>query len=215
MAQSTIVKNHQLKELGKGLRANGVSQKNLDDFLKDNDKLTEFCTKLKGDSDGWFEKLQVAANTIGGRVHLIPKLTVDYARPHNDAAKAGGPQTESDSYVLKVANDYKSSETKAVDETIVLLRLTGYFHYMVGHWGLKNGLRLTTPHIPFAIGEQMPQLNREIGLDKMYVIETTGCLSQGHSLACFVNWHNTELKADLASQNILGGLPNPWYAFRK
>lgn len=216
MAQSSTVKNQQLKELGKFLRANGVSQKNLDDFLKDQNKVIDFYAQLKGDSDGWFEKLQVTANAMGARVHLITKLVVDYKQSHNDAAMAGGPQTPSNYNVLKVADKYQPSENKEITETIILLNWPkgGGSYQKAVEWGLQNGLRKTTPHVPFAIGKQFPKLNYDLGPNPMYVVETTGCAFVGNARACNVWWSGASRGSSLFWQSSFGDGVD-WFAFRK
>ena len=162
------------------------------------------------------ERLQVTANAIGGRVHLIPKITVDYTRSHNDAAMAGGPQTESNCNVLKVADKYLPSEDEVTDETIILLNWPegdGSYEKAV-LWGLQNGLRLTTPHVPFAIGEQKTKLNYELEQNRMYVIETTGCFFDDDANACDVRWGDADRESGLGWQGNFGN-EYDWFAFRK
>jgi hypothetical protein len=81
-------------------------------------------------------------------------------------------------------------------------------------WGLENALRLTTPHVPFAVGENKPRLNYDLGPNPMYVVETTGCTFRGDASACYVWWNDAERKSNLNWQGLFGG-DYGWFAFRK
>ncbi len=165
--------------------------------------------------DNWFEKLQAEAQKIGARVHLI-RLKVDYTKPHNESAMAGGPQTGSNYNVLKVADKYQPSENKVTEETIILFNwINGSGSYSKAiEWGLSNGLLKTTPHVPFAIGEQFPNLNYELGPNPMYVVETTGCSFGGDAYACCVSWGGAGRVSGLNWRSLFG-LVNVWFAFRR
>lgn len=155
----------------------------------------------------WFQNLQESAEVIGGQVYLISNLVVDYTRPLKEAAMAGGPQTPSDSGVLNWADNYQLFGNKA-EETIVLFswknsykkeegdpvfRSRGNYQEAV-EWGLLNGLLKTTPHVPFAIGEQMKNFDYKLGFKSMNVVETTGCTFEDTARACGVWWNHRELR---------------------
>lgn len=165
----------------------------------------------------WFENFQAKASKIGVRVHLI-KINVDCTRPYNELVWAGGPQTDSGSFVFKVADKYQLSEKKITDEVIVLLNwASGYEGYQTTvEWGLSNGLRKTTPYELFAIGEQLPDINYEIGPNPMFIIETTGCtFGDYQDFVCSVWWYNLNRKSDLCLQSCFTGHLGGWFAFRK
>jgi hypothetical protein len=166
-------------------------------------------------NDSWFQKLEASAEAIGARVYLI-KLVVDYTRSHNEAAMAGGPRTPSSYNVLKVASNYQPSENKVVEETIILFGWPkgGGSYQRAVEWGTSNKLSETTPHVPFAIGEQKPDLNYELGPNPMYVIETTGCLFEDNAQACSVSWYDASRESVLICQRHFGHNLS-WFAFRK
>ena len=209
------VTNRQGVQLADFAREEKVSREQFAQFLKDEQRRKKFFEEIRNGND-WFLKLQKSAEKIGGRVYLIPKLVVDYTRPHNEAAMAGGPQTGSNYNVLKVADKYQPSENKATEETIVLFNWPkgGGSYSKAIEWGLSNGLLRTTPHVSFAIGEQKLNLNYELGPNPMYVVETTGCSFEGHSNACYVWWNVARRESNLSWQGDFGyGLG--WFAFRK
>ncbi len=216
MATTTHVRNEQLKKLGNFLREHGVSDKNLESFLGNKQKLISFCDELKDGESGWFEKLQIAANKIGGRVHVFHNVTVDYARSHNEAALAGGPQTPENYDVLKVGDQYKSPQTGKVVETLVAFNWSkgGGSYDEAVTFGLSNGLERTISHETFAIGEHYPKLNYELGPNPMYVIETTGCSFDGGASACLVWWSDAKRRSSLSWQSDYGG-EDDWFLFRK
>lgn len=172
--------------------------------------------KTKTKEKDWFIQLQAEAKKIGAQIHVIHNLRVDYTRGHNEAAMAGGPQTDSSYNVLKVADKYQPSENKLTAETIVLLNYPkgGGNYGKTVEWGLSNGLRKTTPHVPFAIGEELPKLNYDLGPNPMYVVETTGCTFGGGARACGVWWRDAKRRSGLRWQHNFG-YDNDWFAFRK
>ncbi|MFA6392930.1 MAG: hypothetical protein WCW54_02510 [Candidatus Paceibacterota bacterium] len=208
------VTNRQGVQLAHRANENGVSREDWVKFTNDSVKLAKFFDEMKN-GDNWFEKLQVEAQKIGARVSLL-KLKVDYTKSHNESAMAGGPQTDSSYNVLKVGDKYQPSENKVVEEVIVLLNYPqgGGNYQKTVEWGISNGLSKTTPHVPFAIGEQFSKLNYTLGPNPMYVVETTGCSFGGSARACFVYWYDAERWSDLSWQGIFGN-DDDWFAFRK
>lgn len=208
------VMNRHGVELAQLARNFGTSREDFVSFLKDKQRTGEFFGML--DNYNWFIKLQAEAEKVGGRVHLISNLVVDYSRPHNKAAMAGGPQTGPNSNVLKVDYKYEPLDRKKVTKTILLFNWpTPYGSYKKAvKWGLSNGLHKTTPHVPFAIGEQFPKLNYELGPNPMYVVETTGSTWGSDELACCVSWRDAWRQSNFAwhSNFDQGG---GWIAFEK
>lgn len=207
------VTNRQGVQLAKGAREFGISRTEFSDFLNNKEKLENFFQSLQLNN---FEILQKSAKKIGARLHLIQKLVVDYSIPHNDAAMAGGPQTGSDYNVLKVADKYQSSGNKKTTETIILFNWPkgGDSYQNAVEWGIANGLRKTTPHVSFAIGEQFPKLNYDLGPNPMYVVETTGCLFNGIAHACYVCWNDARRKSNLDWRSSFSS-SNDWFTFSK
>lgn len=159
-----------------------------------------------------FKKLQVEASKIGARVHLV-RVKVDYTKSHNESAMAGGPQTVSSYDVLKVADLYQPSKNKVTDEVIVLFNwINGGGSYQKAvEWGLSNGLSKSNPHEVFAVGEQFPKLNYELGTT-MSIVETTGCSFRSNANACCVSWDDAKRRSGLPWQSIFGR-NNDWFAF--
>jgi hypothetical protein len=207
--------NKQGVQLAYEARKRNVSREKMENFLGNKEKLDEFFRNFVNDDD-WFQKLEVSAKTIGARVYLIPKLVVDYTKPHNEYAMAGGPQIPSNYNVLKVADKYQPSENKATEETIVLFnwKKGGGSYLKAIEWGLSNSLSSTTPHVPFAVGEQKPNLNYELGPNPMYVVETTGCTFDSNAHACCVWWGDARREPSLYRQDFFGN-DIDWFAFRK
>ncbi|MFA7285984.1 MAG: hypothetical protein WC011_04055 [Candidatus Paceibacterota bacterium] len=208
------VTNRQGVQLVEYAREFGLSRQEFLDFLNNKEKLENFMRSLQS-NQVWFDNLQKSVEKIGARLHLIENLVVDYSIPHNQAAMSGGPQTGSDYNVLKVTDLYQS-EKKVVTETIVLLNYPkggGNYSNTVA-WGMKNGLVKTTPHVPFAIGENFPKLNYDLGSNPMYVVETTGCTFGSRASACGVWWGDAERKSSLNWQSGFGNGID-WFAFRK
>jgi len=211
------VTNRQFVQLATYARERNISREVVSFFLKDEKRLNNFFEDLKS-INPWFEKLKAEAQKIGARVRLIKDLSVDYTKPHNDAAMAGGPETGSDCDVLKVG-DFYQTENKIINEMIVLLSWPtnggGSLRKAIG-WGLSNGLLRTTPHVPFAIGEQMHGLNYHLKINPIYVVETTGTeQSNDHCLmACLMWYKNAERKAHFVSE-INFNNENTYFAFRR
>ncbi|MEO5646376.1 MAG: hypothetical protein ABIO57_01230 [Candidatus Paceibacterota bacterium] len=210
------VTNKQGTQFAALARKFGVSREDFAGFIKDEKKVKTLFESMNTETDAWFESLQAAATKIGARLHLITNLVVDYSKSHNDAAMAGGPQTESSYNVLKVSDKYQPSENKLTNETIVLLNYPkgGGNYGKTVQWGLENGLRKTTPHASFAVGEHKTKLNYELGPNPMYVVETTGCTFGGGTDACYVWWDDARRKSNLDWQDNFGN-GRDWFAFRK
>ena len=191
-----------------------ISREEFGKFLNDPAKLQKFFEEMKN-GDNWFEKLQIEASKIGARVHLV-RIKVDYTKSHNEAALAGGPQTDSGYDVLKVADKYQPSENKVTDEAIVLFNWIkgGGSYQKAVEWGLSNGLSKSNPHEVFAIGEQFSNLNYTLGPNPMYVVETTGYSFNGSAGACYVYWDDSKRNSYLSWQGSFG-LDCGWFAFCK
>ncbi|MEA3399455.1 MAG: hypothetical protein U9R00_03025 [Patescibacteria group bacterium] len=212
------ITNRQGVQLAQKARENGVSRSDFKKFLDNPVKLKDFFMELNEDNK-WFEKLQANAQEIGARVHLIPKLIVDYAKSHNELAMAGGPQTGSGYNVLKVGDKYPSIGNKVVEEVIILFNWPkdGGSYQKAVEWGLSNGLQKTVPKEAFTIGQQFPKLNYELGPNPMYVAETTGCSFGGDPDTCdtcFVWWSDAKRESNLYWQGDFGS-DDVWFAFRK
>lgn len=211
---SMHVTNRQGVQLADYAREHGVTREDFTKFLTDKEAVKNFLNGLKTDPE-WFTKLQAEAVKIGGRVHKLD-VPVNYTRSHNDAALAGGPQTDSTYNVLKVGGLYTSRENKTVTETIVLFNWPkggGSYDKAVA-FGLANGLDKTVPHEAFAVGEHFPKLNYDLGPNPMYVVETTGCSFDGELQACGVWWDDARRKSGLNWQSVFGR-GRDWFAFRK
>ncbi len=172
--------------------------------------------EIATENDSWFKNLQTEAEKIGARLHLIPKLVVDYTKSYREAviAGSGGTQTEFNSNVLSIGSKYGlPDENKVIEETIILFSLQechGYSAFLkVVEWGLSNDLLQTTPHVPFTIGEQKPNLNHEFGENPTWVFETTGAFAS--SEICYVCWLNNYRSSECDCFDY-GGV---WFAFRK
>jgi hypothetical protein len=217
------VTNRNGVQLAKLAREYGVSRENFTTFLKDKKRTGKFFTEFfeELNADPWFEKIKVEAGKIGARVHLIPKLTVDYALPYNEAAEKGGSETEEldwmYGHILECAGKYQLPDDKQTDETIVLINFLkegdNSYEKAVA-FGLKQGLRLTTPHVPFAIGEIYPKLNYELE-PVISVVETTGYISKEQwPCACYVLWDGSQRTPDIRVQSIFNSECD-WFAFSK
>ena len=209
------VTNRQGVQLANLARKSEVPREKFAEFLKDNMRIEKFFCELRN-GDGWPEKIQnlkLEAEKIGARI-FVTELSVDYTKSHNESAMLGGPQTGSDYNVLKVGNLYQP-ENKIINETIILLNWPngdGSYQKAV-EWGLSNGLRKTTPHVPFTVGEKYPKFNYEIGSNPSYVVETTGCSFDGNANACCMSWSDAERKSSLNWQSDFGS-SSGWFAFR-
>ena len=206
------VTNRQGVQLAQLARESRVSREDFKNFLDNETSVKSFLSSLS--SDGWIKKLEASAAKIGGRIYII-ELSIDYAKPHNDAAMAGGPQTGSDYNVLKVGDLYQP-ENKKITETVILFNWPngGGSYQKAVEWGLENGPRKTTPHVSFAVGEKFPKLNYDLGPNPMYVVETTGCSFLGGAYACCVYWDVAERDSCLRWQDYFGD-DSDWFAFRK
>jgi hypothetical protein len=214
--QTKHVTNRQGTYIAATLREKGILRLEVASFLRDDEKIEAFCKILRPViEDDFLKKLQTSAEKIGARVHMMI-IDVDYSKPHNDAALAGGPQTPSNYNVLKVADKYTPSEKGIVKETVILLNYPkgGGNYGKTVQWGLENGLRKTTPHVPFAVGENKPRLNYELGPNPMYVVETTGCTFRGNADACCVWFDGSGRESDLHWQFSFGD-GGDWFCFRK
>jgi hypothetical protein len=217
MQSKTIkhVMNKNGVKLAQLAREHGVSREDFVSYINDEAKLTKLFADMNTDNAAWFEKLKASAEKIGARVHMMI-IDVDYSKSHNEAAMAGGPQTPSNYNVLKVADKYTSSEKGIVKETVILFNWPkgGESYAKAVKWGLENGLGLTTPHVPFAVGENHPRLNYDLGPNPMYVAETTGCTFGGDADACVVWFDDSERESNLHWQNFFGD-GRDWFCFRK
>jgi len=209
-----ITDRHSL-QLDQKVREKGISGNSLKKFLENPKKLQKFFRGLSGENK-LLEKLQSSAEKIGARVHLIPRLIVDYTKSHNILAMEGGPETNPDCSILRVADRYQLTENKIVKETIVLLNWAegdGSYQKAV-EWAFLNGLQKTVPKEVFSIGKQIPNLNYELGLTHIYLNETTGYSFYGSPQVCFVGWYDDKRKSNIYWQEPLG-ISCDWFVFRK
>jgi len=165
--------------------------------------------------DFWFKNLEVAVGKTGGRVHLFKNVLVDYSRNHNAAAMTGGPDTGKNYDVLKAGDTYPLPLSKKVTETFVSFNWPegeGSYDKAVT-FGVSNGLERTIPHEVFAVGEHFPNLNHELGVNPMYVAETTGCWFNDHAEACYVWWGDAKRESRLRWQSNFVH-KHGWFLFR-
>jgi len=205
------VTDRQGMQFAENAREFGLTWEEFSTFLNNKEKLESFLKSLQDNE--WFENLKKSAEKIGARVHLIEGLVVDYTKSHNQAVLDGAPETFSNNNVLKVADQSVIRVQKTI-ETIILLNWEngGGSYEKALQWGLANGLRKTTTHTLFAIGESFPKLNYKLGQNPMYVVETTGCTSESSSNACHLWWIGAKRRALLDSRGCYGDT-NTWFPF--
>lgn len=164
--------------------------------------------------NGWFANLQTqTGDSI--RLYLISNISVAYTKQFNNVAKAAGPLTKSDDEIFKVAELYKAPEKDSI-ETVVLVNFPngdGSWSKALS-WGVKNNLRITDPHLVFAIAEKFPKLNWKPPFGSWtYLIETTGCTFNESRQMCCVLFNGLDRASLLLYQK--AGQKNTWFAFRK
>ena len=84
-------------------------------------------------------------------------------------------------------------------------------------FGAKNGLSLTTPHVPFALGEKFPDLNLDLmpGDQCVLVQETTGCIFKNVLHFCYIFWNEDRRCGLIPSDDLRIHKGGDWYAFKK
>ncbi|HTH93368.1 MAG TPA: hypothetical protein VL576_02740 [Candidatus Paceibacterota bacterium] len=160
--------------------------------MKDEDQIAEFMKRFTT-HPSWFIDLQKKAAKVCIYLHLIPTLTVDYSRPFNDAiVNTTGHERDElryDNALYKIGDLYQLPSQGTVNETVVLARWSGHTHKELIDWGIANNLRLSTPFVPFVIGDQFPKLHHDLFSHQiMLVQETTGCMHHSNKLFCHVLW---------------------------
>ncbi|MDB4984371.1 MAG: hypothetical protein JWM20_550 [Patescibacteria group bacterium] len=140
----------------------------------------------------WFQTLKSDAEKEGVSIE-IQKIIVDYSLPYSEAASNGdlsmGPGNDRIAEALRtieMKDVYQIEKEKIVETTILLNWPEGVSYERAVAWGIKHGLKLSTPHDVFAFGVEnssfslplMPlptsgPILRGIPTER-YVCETTG-----------------------------------------
>ncbi len=219
------VTNRQGGQFATIARNSGLSRDALAKFLKDPKKSDLFFAEISKPEDEWLQKMKASARKAGFLFHCVT-IVVDYARSYKSAAMAGGPDTyPPDTNLENEEFDfyYQIPEKKKVIETIVMLNNGPNFQQLVNYhsavrWALENGLRQTTPHVPFAVAERFPNLAEELkpGYSPLYVIETTRLKSRhnGDMFHWGVGWNNGSRTCKSGHDSGICGNAN-WYTFCK
>jgi len=151
----------------------------------------------------------------GCRIHTLT-VKVRQDREWQDAIDAAGPDTSSTYNVRKVGDLYPAVGKGTRTEELVLLnypRGDGSWEKAQA-WAAEMRLHRTDPRTAFAIGEQHPNFHREVGINPIYVVETTGCSFAGFRQACRVRWRGARRWACLNGVADDGNARD-WFAFRR
>ena len=153
----------------------------------------------------------------GARLHTV-HIRFNPKRKWKEALEAGGPNTPSNYDVRKaeVRDQYPPTSTEEIEEDLVLLN----YPSGDGNWGKalawaqSMNLQNTEPREVFAIGEQHPKLDKQLGQNPMYVVATKDCSFVGYRSACGVWWDVSDRRAGLRWVSDFDD-SNDWFAFRK
>ena len=150
----------------------------------------------------------------GGRIHIV-RVPVRLDCEWQEAINAVGPDTPDSYNVRKVGDQYPPAGNMAIRETEVILMNFGpnggNWDKAIA-WAKQYHLKRTNPRHAFAIGEQKPQLHRELGFDYMYVVATEECTLDGCRDACYVWWSESRRGCFLSRVEDYG-FSDGWFAF--
>ena len=155
----------------------------------------------------------IAEPDWGGRIHYIT-VTVHQDQLWPDAVmQVVGPDTSNVSDVCKVGHLYLPTGVGKKMAKMVLVSLAGGGDFAKAvAWAEKFDLKRTNPRQVFAIGEKMPELHKEIGMDPMYVIASEECFFEGCQQICDVWWYGSKRRASLDWVSLARG-SRDWVAF--
>lgn len=172
----------------------------------------------------WVKKLELSAAKIGAQIHVIPHLIVDYSQSYEDAISAATSDRGGSAYIYQVENLYEPGIGRITEFTVLLNFKEGRHSYQqeVIEWGIVNGLRRSTPHIPYAVAEHFSNLKDYLAPTSrlLRVVETTGCMHEKQLRAACIQWRNTDDETDVTRcchfpwQKRLG-VSTDWFAFCK
>lgn len=129
----------------------------------------------------------------GGRLHIV-RVSVNPARPWQEAIDAAGPDTGKDWDVRKVGDHYPPEAGKPEVREIILVNFGKTIpdtQYALD-WAKPYGLSPEKPRGVFAIGEYKPQLHRDLVLSAMAVISPVPCSFEGERRVPYVWWRDTK-----------------------
>jgi len=112
----------------------------------------------------------------GGNIHIVSVL-VDESRPWNEAVRAAGPNTPTDSDVWKVGDQYPvKAKALAKNQDVILVNFGK--HVSSEHalkWGKEQKLVPAISRVCFAVGEQHSKLNDQLAMPYMAVVSLVTC----------------------------------------
>jgi len=104
-----------------------------------------------------------------GRIHVLPGILVREDEDWIKALEAAGPDTPASYYIRRVGHLYPPSGRGNVRKDFVIVNRPGWSLDQFLAWGTKNRLTGTTARDVFAVGIEKSDLNRELGMDPMWV----------------------------------------------
>lgn len=133
----------------------------------------------------------------GGRIHVLPGILVREDEDWTQALESAVPDTPADYTIRKVGHLYPPTGKGEVRKDFVLLHRPGWSLDQFLACGLANRLLGTTAaRDVFAVGREKHELNRELGMDPIWVHATDVQTFGGFRGVPFVWWGGAERKAD-------------------
>lgn len=161
---------------------------------------------------------------IGISLIELPEVTIctvrvelNHSLSWDNLVKDSCPNTdERQSSVSKVKHLYPSLDSRITKDELILLNFPEEGDWgQAFHWAEKLRLVETNPRWVFALGKSRPNLERDLGQSRLYVVATEGCFYEGKPLACSVWWDGDSKREAGTNYTSFYCHPQAWFAFRK
>jgi len=151
-------------------------------------------------------------------LHVLSKVPVDFHMPWQEAINRVGPNTSHDDEVRKVEARFETwkfgGERGKMVSDYVFLSGEQLNYRLVCESARDQGLLLTEPHEAFAIAQNNPNLDDELGANPMYLVATSARSFDGAGMACFAKWYGHQRGAGI---EYTSAFTNDlyWFLFRR
>lgn len=179
----------------RGLKEQGVSEEEIHALVTSKGKLP--MERIITEVSREIRRNPVILPPEGGRIHIVT-VPVDESCPWDQAIRGAGPDTPESYAVWKVGHQYPPQALELPRQIIILANFGKYTRDSALAWGTSQKLRPVSPRACFAVGEHVPNLHVDLGVEYMAVVSLVPCSFGGDQRFCGVWWDRSGRRARLS-----------------